>query len=57
MTTFEDAIKEIDIRMLAVAAERDKIDSLIDELRHLSWNCEDAHDNLQRARDALSEIV
>ncbi len=55
--TFEDAIKEIDLRKAAVAAERDKLDDLIGELEHLRANCDTAYDDLQRARDALSELV
>lgn len=55
--TFEDAIKEIEVRKAAVAAERDKLDDLIGELEHLKQNCDEAHDSLQRARDALSELV
>lgn len=57
MANFEETIKEIEVRMKAVADERDKLDSFIDELEHLKWNCEEAYGNLQRARDALSEIV
>ena len=57
MTNFEDTIKEIGIRMQAVAAERDKLDDFIGELEQLKENCSEAHDCLQRARDALSELV
>ena len=57
MTNSEETIKQIDIRMQAVADERDKLDELIAELEHLKENCSEAHDSLQRARDALSELV
>lgn len=57
MTNFEGVIKEIEVRMQAVASERDKLDDFISELEQLKWNCDEAHNCLQRARDALSEIV
>lgn len=57
MTNFNTTIKQIDKRMKAVAAERDKLDELIRDLEALKENCEEAYDHLQRARDALSEIV
>ena len=57
MTNFEDTIKEIGIRMQAVAAERDKLDDFIGELEQLKENCSEAYYCLQRARDALSELV
>ena len=55
--TINNAIKQIQKRMDAVGKERDKLDDLISELEHLKWNCEEAYENLQRARDALSELV
>lgn len=50
-------IKQLDARMKAVAAERDKLDDLIDNLEGLKESCIRAHDALQDARDALSELV
>ena len=44
-------------RQAAVAAERDKLDDVIEELKMLRENCRSAWDALQSARDALSEIV
>jgi HPt (histidine-containing phosphotransfer) domain-containing protein len=55
--TLANAAKQIEKRMIAVGKERDKLDELIGELEQLKWNCEEAYDNLQRARDALSELV
>jgi predicted nucleic acid-binding Zn-ribbon protein len=55
--TINNAIKQIDKRMVAVGKERDKLDDLIGELEHLKDNCRTAYDDLQHARDALSELV
>lgn len=55
--TLIQAIDEINTRMKAVGAERDKLDDLISDLEHLRDNCRSAHDDLQSARDALSELV
>lgn len=55
--TLIQAIDEINTRMTAVGAERDKLDELIGDLEHLRDNCRSAHDDLQHARDALSELV
>ena len=43
--------------MLGVAKERDKLDTLISEAEDLREDCEEAWDHMQRARDALSEMV
>ena len=51
------AIKSIEARRIAVGKERDKLDDLIGELEHLRSNCDTAFDDLQHARDALSELV
>lgn len=51
------ALKQIEKRMIAVGNERDKLDNLIGELNHLKENCDTAYDDLQHARDALSELV
>lgn len=50
-------IEEIKIRKVAVAKERDKLDSLIEELTDLKESCNKAWDALQEALDALSELV
>lgn len=50
-------VKRIDKRMKEVAAARDKLDADIDQFNMLRENCDEAHDCLQRARDALSEMV
>ena len=50
-------IKEIEKRQTAVGRERDKLDDLISELEQLRDNCQTAWDDLQHARDALSELV
>ena len=55
--TLKNAIKQIEKRMVAVGVERDKLDDLIGELEHLKENCSSAYDDLQRARDSLSELV
>ena len=43
--------------MVAVGIERDKLDALIAESEDLREDCEEAWDHMQRARDALSEMV
>ena len=43
--------------MAGVAIERDKLDELISEMEDLRENCDEAWDHLERARDALSEMV
>ena len=50
-------IKEVDKRLTAVGKERDRLDNLIGDAEHLRDNCDEAWDHLQRARDALSELV
>ena len=50
-------IKEIDKHMAKVGKARDDLDTFIDELSSLKEDCSEAWDNLQRARDALSEMV
>ncbi len=50
-------IKQIKKRENAVAKERDKLDELISELGDLREDCDEAWENLQSARDALSELV
>lgn len=55
--TMKNALKQIEKRMIAVGVERDKLDDLIGELEHLKDNCQTAYEDLQHARDALSELV
>lgn len=55
--TINECIVEIAVRTEAVAAERDNLDDLIGELDHLRDNCRSAYEDLQHARDALSELV
>lgn len=50
-------ITEIDKRMAAVGKERDRLDKFISEVEDLREDCDEAWDHLQRARDALSELV
>lgn len=50
-----EIITQIEKHRDAVGAERDRLDSFIDELSALRDTCEKAWDDLQRARDALSE--
>lgn len=47
----------IEKHMAAVAKARDELDEFIGELTSLREDCDEAHDCLQRARDALSELV
>lgn len=42
---------------IALAKERDKLDELIAHLSQLRDDCDEAIDDLQRARDALSKFV
>lgn len=53
----EGWIKQLQKRMDGVAAERDKIDDALDELGMMKDTCDRAYENLQDARDALSELV
>jgi hypothetical protein len=50
-------MKAIDKRRDAVGKERDKLDDMIGELEGLRECCDRAHDDLQHARDALSELA
>lgn len=53
----KQALRELDRRQKAVAAERDKLDEAIEEMEALRDSCARAHDALLSARDALSELV
>ena len=48
-------IKAIERCRDAIGKERDKLDDLSGELEELRETCQSAWDDLQRARDALSE--
>jgi hypothetical protein len=50
-------IKQIEVRQTAIAKERDKLDAMISEMAELKDCCDRAWDDLQSARDALSEMV
>lgn len=41
----------------AIGKERDKLDDTISELEELKGCAEEAYDDLQHARDALSRLV
>lgn len=56
-TQINHTIKQIEKHMARVAKERDSLDVFIDELEGLKENCLEAYDNLQCARDALSQLV
>ena len=50
-------VKGIDAKMAKVAKVRDELDDFIDTLTGLREGCNEAWENLHRARDALSEMV
>lgn len=50
-------IKQIEKHLEKVGKERDSLDEFIDELEGLKESCREAHDHLQYARDALSQLV
>lgn len=54
-------MKQLEARMADVAKVRDKLDDTIrevrDDLETLRDDCQEAHENLQCARDALSRLV
>lgn len=49
--------RALEARQDAVAKERNKLDTFLDEAEMLRDSCERAWDSLQDARDALSELV
>jgi hypothetical protein len=49
--------KMMEQELTKVGKVRDGLDEKISEMSDLRENCEEAWDNLQRARDALSELV
>lgn len=56
-TQIKTIIKKIEKHQQAVAKQRDSLDDFISEIEGLKFSCESAWDDLQRARDALSELV
>lgn len=48
---------ELSKSMNAIAEERDKIDDLISEAMNLRDNCDRVYEDLEHARNALSELV
>ena len=55
--TFAAMIKKIEKQRVAVGVRRDKLDEMISELYGLRDSCDRAWDDLQHARDALSELA
>lgn len=56
MTT-KRIIAQLEKRMKAVAVERDRLRDLEDEVGALRETCSEAYDSLERAIDALSQLV
>lgn len=50
-------IKEVEKHRDRVAKTRDALDAAIDEMLMMKDSCERAYDDLQAARDALSELA
>jgi len=50
-------IKQIEARQVALSKERDKLDEVIAEMSELQECCIRAREDLQSARDSLSELV
>lgn len=50
-------VRKIEKHRDAVGKTRDALDDAIAELEGLKGCCDEAWDNLQRARDALSELA
>ena len=50
-------LKNIEKRRDAVGKERDRLDSMISDLEGLRDCCDTAWEDLQHARDALSELA
>jgi len=48
---------QLKTQMTALAKLRDKLDDTIDTAEMLKADCEEAYDDLQNARDALSRLV
>jgi len=55
--TLKRILLEIKNSKRRIAQERDMLRELITEAEQLFSNCESAEDNLERAADALSELV
>lgn len=55
--SIKSMIRRVEKHLADVAKIRDTIDSSISEMSDLRDDCENAWDSLQRARDALSELV
>lgn len=50
-------IEQIAHHQEAIAAERDRLDAFIDDLKGLRESCRDALEDLESARDALSRLA
>ena len=55
--TIEEINAELKVRIAAVGSERDKLRELIDSAQGLDESMSEAIDCLDRAADALSELV
>ena len=56
-TKINSWLREIERRQNAIAKERDRLDAAISEMEELKDSCERAYEDMQNARDALSELV
>lgn len=53
----KNCIRELEERKVAIANERDKLRELLSDLEQLEDNCDEAIENIDRAIDAISELV
>lgn len=53
----KEFIKQMDEIMVAIAAERDKLDELINEMSEIKCDCDEAYYDLVQVRDNLSKFV
>lgn len=57
MKDISEWIDAIDERRRAISVERDKLDDMIGEMQSLRDVVDEARENLDLARDALSQLV
>ena len=50
-------MRQIESTKLRIAAERDKLRDIIDELQSIEEDCEESIDDLNRAADALRRLL
>jgi hypothetical protein len=55
--TAKAIVKKLQKRLTAIGKERDRLRDLEDEVLTLKESCEEGYDNLERAIDALSQLV